>query len=68
MHINVDSQFTAGALPNKTVTEPPTHGNGVTGTHGAGVKTPIAAVVAACTTGLAGQAHMPNGRMFVMGT
>ena len=38
------------------------------GTHGAGVNTPDAAVVAACTAGFAGDMHIPNDAMFVSGT
>jgi hypothetical protein len=40
----------------------------VAGTHGAGVNTPEAAAVAACTAGLAGELHIPNDLMFVIGT
>jgi hypothetical protein len=34
---------------------------------GIGVSTPNAAAVAAATAGLAGDIHIPNGMMFVMG-
>src|SRR5947209_3101617 len=44
------------------------HGSEVAGTHGAGVNTPSAAVVAACTAGLTGELHIPNVMMFVSGT
>jgi hypothetical protein len=40
----------------------------VAGTHGAGVNTPNAAVVAACTAGFASDLHIPNDLMFVSGT
>ena len=40
----------------------------VAGTHGAGVNTPDAALVAAITAGLAGEKHIPNVGMFVNGT
>ena len=45
--------FNAGILAINTVDEPGAHGDGVTGIHGTGVKTPIAADVAAATCGLA---------------
>jgi hypothetical protein len=35
--------------------------------HGIGVRTPIAAAVAAATIGFAGDMHMPNGMIFTMG-
>ena len=48
--------------------EPGTHGDAVFGTQGIGVSTPEAAVVAAATVGLAGELHIPNDPMLVMGT
>ena len=47
---------------------PGDHGATVTGTQGMGVSTPKAAVVAEATIGLAIEVHMPNGRMFAIGT
>ena len=54
-------------FPMSTVGEPVTHGATVIGTHGIGVSTPIAAVVAAITVGLEGLEHMPNGGTFTIG-
>jgi hypothetical protein len=34
---------------------------------GMGVRTPMAATVAAATIGFAGDMHMPNGMIFTMG-
>jgi hypothetical protein len=57
----------AGILATRTVGEPGAHGAAVTGTQGIGVSTPKAAAVAAATVGLAGELHMPNGVMFIIG-
>jgi hypothetical protein len=54
--------------PIMTLGAPGTHGVEVAGRQGAGVGTPIAAAVAAATTGLAGQVHIPKGMMFIKGT
>jgi hypothetical protein len=35
--------------------------------HGIGVSTPMAAAVAAATSGFAGEEHIPNGMMLVIG-
>ena len=43
------------------------HGSAVAGTHGAGVNAPDLAAVAAATAGLAGELHIPNVLMFVIG-
>ena len=67
VHISVEVLFSAGMLPSSTVGEPTTQGAGVTGTHGIGVNTPIAAAVAAATAGLLGVMHMPNGMILTMG-
>lgn len=67
LHINLELFCSAGWLPIRTVGEPGAHGAAVTGTHGIGVSTPIAAAVAAATCGLAGQLHMPNGMTLTMG-
>jgi hypothetical protein len=58
----------AGAPPIKTVDAPGVHGAGVAGTQGIGVSTPRAAAVAAVTTGLAMEEHVPNGETFSSGT
>jgi hypothetical protein len=65
MHLQV--MFKAGTLPIMTVAEPGTHGAVVTGMHGMGVSTPIAAEVAAATMGLARDMHIANGGMFAIG-
>jgi hypothetical protein len=54
-------------LPSSKVGVPVTHGAGVAGTQGIGVSTPNAAAVAAATTGLAGDIHIPNGMMLTIG-
>ncbi len=64
MQINLELLFNAGIPPIKTVGDPGSHGAGVLGIHGVGVSTPNAAVVAAATDGLAGERHMPKGRIF----
>ena len=50
-----------------TVGAPVTHGAGVTGIQGIGVRTPMAAAVAAATDGLAGETHIPKGIMLTIG-
>jgi hypothetical protein len=47
---------------------PGVHGDVVTGTHGAGEKTPSFAAVAAATVGLDIVPHIPNVGMLTMGT
>jgi hypothetical protein len=49
------------------VTPPGTQGALVAGMQGCGVRTPIAAEVAAATCGLAMLLHMPNDEMFTIG-
>lgn len=66
MHIEL--LFKAGIEPMRTVGDPGAQGALVTGTHGAGVKTPLAAVVAAMTAGLVGALHIPKGGIFLIGT
>jgi hypothetical protein len=66
-HISVETLSRAGALPSSTFGAPGTHGERVAGMHGMGVSTPSAAAVAAATTGLAGDMHIPNGIIFVIG-
>lgn len=67
LHTKVEVLFSAGALHSITVGAPTIHGAVVTGRQGMGVNTPWAAAVAAATMGLAGDWHMPNGGMFMMG-
>ena len=58
----------AGKMPTFVFIAPGDHGATVTGMQGMGVSTPKAAVVAAATIGLAIDIHMPNGRIFAIGT
>jgi hypothetical protein len=51
----------------RTVGEPGTHGAGIVGVHGCGVRTPQAAAVADATAGFAILLHMPNGGILDMG-
>ena len=67
MHIKVEVLSSVGMFPSITVGAPGTHGATVAGMHGMGVSTPIAAAVAAATIGFAGDMHIPNGMMLVMG-
>ncbi|MGF7031700.1 hypothetical protein J2T17_002614 [Paenibacillus mucilaginosus] len=60
--------FRAGIPPRRTCGEPGAQGAAVAGMQGIGVSTPKAAAVAAATDGLAGEEHMPKGRMLTMGT
>lgn len=48
--------------------EPGAQGAAVTGTHGIGVNTPLAAAVAAATVGFANEVHIMKGGMLVVGT
>lgn len=66
MHRHLEDLVIIGEPPTST-REVEIHGAGVTGTHGIGVRTPNAAVVAEATTGLAIERHMPNGMMFTIG-
>jgi hypothetical protein len=67
MHLRVDVLSSVGMSPSNTVGAPGTHGATVMGMQGIGVRTPIAAAVAAATIGFAGDMHTPNGMMFTMG-
>lgn len=67
LHMHFDVLLSAGKLPHSTVGEPGVQGAAMTGTHGIGVKAPMAAAVAAATCGLASDWHMPNGKMLTMG-
>ncbi len=66
LHMHLLVLFRAGMPPIMTVGDPGVQGV-VTGTHGIGVSTPIAAEVADATVGLASELHMPNGGMFTIG-
>ncbi len=65
-HWQVQLFVNAGAPLICTVGEPGFHGV-VTGMHGCGVNTPIAAEVAAATWGFDRVVHMPNGMMLTFG-
>jgi hypothetical protein len=67
LHIHVETEFNAGRLPIVTVGDPGVQGEDVTGIHGCGVNTPIAADVAAATWGFAKLLHIPKEVMFTMG-
>jgi hypothetical protein len=67
VQLQVQVAVNAGIPPICVNVAPGAHGPAMTGTHGAGVKTPIAAEVAAATAGFDGVLHMPNGGMFVIG-
>jgi hypothetical protein len=67
-HMQVESSVSARRSSTLTAVEPGDQGATVLGTHGAGVSTPIAALVAAATAGLAIERHIPKGPMFVIGT
>jgi len=67
VHISVEILSSAGAFPSITVGAPATHGAGVFGKHGIGVKTPNAAAVAAATVGFNRLVHIPNGIIFTIG-
>ena len=66
-HWQVEPSVSAGDPPTKVRTAPGFQGV-VTGTHGIGVSTPRAALVAAATVGFARLVHMPNGGIFTSGT
>jgi len=67
-HISFDDSFSVGMLPTSMVGDPGAHGAVVTGTHGIGVIAPSAAAVAAASTGVDVELHMPKGGMFTIGT
>src|SRR6185312_13535737 len=58
----------AGCPPTLTRVAPGVHGVLTAGVHGAGVKAPDLAAVAAATAGLAIAPHIPNDGMLVSGT
>ncbi len=67
MHVRRHVLVTAGTPPTVTFGDPGAHGETVAGMHGAGVKTPEAADVAAITAGFDGAEHIPNGATFIIG-
>ncbi len=67
LHMHLDTLSSAGILPISTVGAPGTQGAAVAGIQGIGVKTPIAAAVAAATVGLAKDVHTPNGMILTIG-
>jgi hypothetical protein len=67
-HITFDGWCSVIIFSFSTVGDPGAQGIGITGMHGAGVNTPIAAAVAAITAGLFGELHIPNGGMFTTGS
>ncbi len=64
--LQVDPAVRAGLPPNVVRAAPGFQGV-VTGTHGIGVSTPSAALVAAATVGFARLEHIPNGGMLTSG-
>lgn len=66
-HISELVLLSEGAFPRNTVGAPGTHGDGVFGTHGIGVKTPNAALVAEATVGLPRLLHTPKGMILTIG-
>lgn len=68
VHWHVHPVCNAGSPLIVTLLAPGVHGVSVAGVHGAGVRTPIAAAVAAATSGLARDPHIPNDGMFSIGT
>ena len=67
VHISFELLLSAGMFAIRTVGDPGIHGAVVTGIHGIGVSTPIAAAVAAATVGFEGEVHMPKGVIFTNG-
>jgi hypothetical protein len=66
VHIHLALLMSAGIF--MTFTCPPgLHGAVITGMHGIGVRTPIAAAVAEATCGLAIDWNMPKGMIFTIG-
>ena len=66
-HKHLEMLSSAGILPSSTVVAPGAQGAVVAGTHGIGVSTPSAAVVAVWTSGFPRDEHMPKVGMFVSG-
>jgi len=68
MQLRVQVMLREGILPINTSSVPGTQGATVAGMQGMGVRAPNAAAVAAATTGLERELHVPKGRIFNMGT
>lgn len=66
-HINLQLSNNAGMFVISSL-PPGAQGATVTGMHGIGVRTPIAAAVADATVGFAIERHIPKGIMFIIGT
>jgi hypothetical protein len=66
-HIVVQAECSAGWPSTMTLAAPGVHGEVVTGTHGAGVKAPSLAAVAAATVGFDIVPHIPKVGMFTIG-
>ncbi len=66
--MHLEASFRAGMFPISTMEAPGAQGAMTTGTQGTGVRTPLAATVAAATAGFDGVRHIPKAGMFVMGT
>lgn len=67
MHMHIESLVSAGMPAMSTSGAPGAQGAVVTGTHGIGVCTPRAAAVAAITSGLVVELHMPKVGMLTIG-
>ena len=65
--LQVEVLSKAGMLAICTVAAPGVHGATVLGTHGIGVRTPMAADVADATVGFASDMHIPKVGMFTIG-
>lgn len=65
--LHVHSECSAGSPSIVTLDAPGVHGLVVAGTHGAGVRTPPAAAVAAATAGFDVVPHMPKDGMLSIG-
>jgi hypothetical protein len=65
--LRVQVLLSAGEPPIITVGEPGVQGATVLGMQGCGVRTPIAAEVAAATCGLASDIHIMKGLMLAIG-
>jgi hypothetical protein len=68
VHMHLLGDVRAGRPPMVVRVATGVHGPVGTGTHGCGVSTPRAAVVADATVGLASDVHIPNGGMFAPGS
>jgi len=66
--VHLQASWSAGLFAISTVFDPGVQGAGITGTQGAGVGTPSAALVAAATAGLDWVVHRPKVGMFFIGT